>query len=255
MPCSNQNPLQHRKYVPGKGFVTQGNVSGTATPCSISKIAFQGMSSNRAITTSQHTHEADASPINGRQRRENQVGGPDAGSEADADEAEECTKPNLHWQLLPRHGCTVKEMVCIDQVNLLHLSYTIRFLMITPLVTLANCDTIDLQRKKILLHCFQEWYDSIRNLTHEGATVKKLRCNMHEPSVYLVHWVRPETQAIREHIAYCCRDASLSLEMSRSCQVHMSLLHHALVSCQVPLLAVSSAQQICPHASTMECMM
>jgi len=71
---------------------------------------------------------ADASPINGRQRRENQEGGSDAGSEADAVEAEECTEPNLHWQLLPRHGCTVKEMVWIDQVNLLHLSYTIRFL-------------------------------------------------------------------------------------------------------------------------------
>ena len=29
-----------------------------------------------------------------------------------------CTKAELQWQLLPRHGCTVKERVCVDQVCL-----------------------------------------------------------------------------------------------------------------------------------------
>ncbi len=144
MPCSNNSPLQHRKYIPGKGFITQGNVSGTAKPCSIRKTAFQGMSSIRANRTSQHTSEADARPSNSRQQRENQGGGSDTGSEAGSDEAEECTKPDLHWQLLPRHGCTVKEMVCIDQVHLLHLSHTVRCIHNHALGPLCDCENCDI---------------------------------------------------------------------------------------------------------------
>ena len=34
-------------------------------------------------------------------------------------EPADCTKTELKWQLLPRHGCTVKERVCVDQVCLL----------------------------------------------------------------------------------------------------------------------------------------
>ena len=29
-----------------------------------------------------------------------------------------CTNAELNWQLLSRHGCTVKERVCVDQVCL-----------------------------------------------------------------------------------------------------------------------------------------
>ena len=46
-----------------------------------------------------------------------EAGTADGGLDADPVHSEDCIKPKLHWQLLPRHGCTVKEMVCIDQVD------------------------------------------------------------------------------------------------------------------------------------------
>ena len=46
-----------------------------------------------------------------------EAGAADGGLDADSAHSESCVKPGLHWQLLPRHGCTFREMVCVDQVD------------------------------------------------------------------------------------------------------------------------------------------
>ena len=110
---SSKDPSQHTKYVARRAFAASPNVSDTSAPCAIRKGAFEGTSSGRSGDARQNAPEADALPA---------PGSPAAGTTHSLGlalvESESCEKPKLHWQLLPRHGCTVKEMVCVDQVGL-----------------------------------------------------------------------------------------------------------------------------------------
>lgn len=111
--CSNKELLQHRKYAAGKAFGASPNVSGISAPCTITKGAFSNTGSNSSrdaerIAPEAHTQPAPVSP----------AGGTVQSLDVRLVESDSCEKPKLQWQLLPRHGCTVKEMVCVDQVGL-----------------------------------------------------------------------------------------------------------------------------------------
>ena len=110
---SNKELSQHRKYAAGRAFGAAANVSGASAPCASTKGAFSDASSDRSRDAKRNASEPDTQPA---------PGSPADGTVKSLDDAsvesESCEKPKLHWQLLPRHGCTVKEMVCVDQVGL-----------------------------------------------------------------------------------------------------------------------------------------
>ncbi len=111
--CSSKEPSQHRKYVAGRVFGARADVSGASAPCAVATGPFDDTSSGRSGDARQYAPEAEIQPAAG-----SPAGGTANSFDDDLVESGSCEKPDLQWQLLPKHGCTVKEMVCVDQAGL-----------------------------------------------------------------------------------------------------------------------------------------
>ena len=105
-PCSHEEPIQHRQLTVGRAFGPSFDVFGTSNHCRTRQSPFQGTRKMARNTSEVYVKPAPSS----------RAGDTGAGLAMSPIESAHCEKPSLHWQLLPRHGCTVKEMVCVDQV-------------------------------------------------------------------------------------------------------------------------------------------
>ena len=63
--------------------------------------------------TGEHAHDVASQALHNEALDDKKPRGATEGAEP-----ANCPKAELQWQLLPRHGCTVKERVCVDQVCL-----------------------------------------------------------------------------------------------------------------------------------------
>jgi hypothetical protein len=78
---------------------------------------FRYSSGSDGAITGEHAHDVASQALHKEAQDDMESTRPSRGTTEGAEPAN-CTKAELKWQLLPRHGCTVKERVCVDQVCL-----------------------------------------------------------------------------------------------------------------------------------------